>query len=1852
MARSRAPGGLATLRQVSGRISSQAILFGREAVWPDSRLWLSQAENQLMSSRIISAPIAALVVISCGGDVEEAPAVRQPGVTVRSFEPKGETATRPIEVWFDQPVVETKQVGRKNAGPAPLSLTPDVPGHHEWRAVDHLVFVPSEPFSASTHYEALVRQDALSLPLLGEARFRFNTELFTLKAIEPFFGGSGDVRVNVVFTHVVTARAAADTIGFETTTGRKLGARLETSKTGRVMAFQLQQQPTAEEGDEIRVRVGGQLAAAAGGDPIGKDIVRTITVEADKALKVHDISPSEQSGTFTLWVRFSAPVDPAVAAKAITISPKVEVRTVSGYWGVGLTGPFAPSTTYEVTVAQGLRAQNGSTLDHAVVRSVPFPDLEPSVRFEDTGTYLMRRGRQTFSVNTVNVQRLLVTVDAVADNNLAHIVPRLAAMPGCRGDDCGREAGHAESLDYYWRTDLGTLGRRVFKGSADVNFSRNEANTTHVPFADVDDAERQGVYRVRIADKERTWIYAEKWMLATDLGLTVKVAQGEVRAHVVSLSTLQPVDDVTVHFISRTNDRIGSAVTSQSGFAVLRYAPRPEDPLSLVTARRRGDFAYLALAGTAIPTADFDVGGADAAGPYDAYLFSDRGVYRPGDRLRLGVIVRERSMRTPSMFPYNLEIRDPRWRVFRTVRASTDEDGTRAFDIDIPEDAPTGTYVIRALAAGQSASMGRLKVRVEAFMPDRLRVDVTAKSKVATLGEAVAFDVSSAYLFGPPAAGLRVESQCRYRQASITSVQHRSFPLAVDPEGASSPGLSVVQEAGTGLLDEQGSGTAQCALEVAIPPRRPVQVELHAAVSEAGGRAVTGSGSAILHAHPHYVGVRRNGETEYAEATKDAGLEILVVDRDGLTKSGVKVTATVKRVEWKSILKLVNGRYRYVSDRTTSNAGAIEAVSAGAPTPLPFVADSPGRYEVDVVTEGGAGSSVSFWVSGSGWNAWEMNKPDQVGLTLDKASYAVGETATLMVRAPFEGKVFLSVERDRVVWTRAFDLSGNTGSFALPVTEDMLPNGYVVAQVVRSAKSVEKAAPLRAFGVIPLKVTAERHRLDVKIRTESKIRPNTTLDALLQVEGARGRARVIVAAVDEGILRITSHPSPDPLAHFTTKRRLGVRTHDLFDQILPEVKGRASSIVRTSGGDAAVRAKHLAAVGVKRVVPVALWSGVIETGADGWARAKLDVPQFAGQLRLMVVAVEGDRFGAASKSITVRDPIVLMPTLPRFVGPLDSFEVPVEVTNGTGAAASISVTVDADGELSLNSASTQTLELGAGARGVAKFSLKANEVAGIAKVVITAAGGGQSVRSETDLDIRAPSTTVTKGYSVAVRHDQPAHFEIPGGFVRGTMKTRITVEGVPAAAYGAALQYLLRYPHGCAEQVASRAFPLLYLGSMAKAAAPDIVPASGVDALVNAAVHRLFGMQTRTGALGYWPGAEHGYPWATVYAAHFLVEARRAGFAVDGANLTRLLDHLTRIARAAALPSYHGQVPSGRAQAYALYVLSLAERPLLGELQHAADGLASQATDAETEALIDGALLLAGDRRRAAEFIGQQLPAVSAAPREGFASPQRADAVMLAVLADVDPTHRSVPELIKRLQGSAKAGRWSNTQENAFAMLALGKIGKRLGGSDFWGTVRVDGVELKKFNNERRGVVIHEGNDWTGKAVDVTVTGLGTAFLGVQVEGIEAGLPEAAWNGLEVTRVFLDRNGDPIDVNAVTHGDMVVAKVTVAAPRARVENVALIDLLPAGFEVDNPRLSDDAVLPWMKDRATPDYLDVRDDRLIYFTSLEPKVTKTFYYYARAVTAGDFVLPHAFAEAMYDPTVNARGGGGRIHITAR
>lgn len=1770
--------------------------------------------------------LACLALIACG---ESERSTDEGIISVVSFSPEGKvTRTRAIEVRFSAPVVDAADVGSPVEESPLLSITPALSGEPRWVARDRLEFVPAEELRPSTQYHVRILPGAIGGRRLADPReHRFFTEMFGLASAEASFeaGPRGrDGRVTLELTHAAAPGAVEGAVSFLDARGRPLSARLLTRTPGRVFTFALA--PTA--GPDVEVHIAGELSPLGEGHPIGKNIIRRLVAGGEAALEIDSVRPTQAGTRLGIHVRFNRNVDAFTLEQALTVSPEVKTELIETYHGVTIMGAFAPRTTYRIKIDRGLHARSGPALREPFTAKIEMPDFSSAVRFTSPGVAVLESGRRRIDVETTNVSRLVVEVTKVFEDNLVHVTSR---PPG----------SNLPNFD--------TMGRVVHEAAIDVPHEENEVVRTAISLDALEASGRHGVHLVRVWDADHHWVEAKRWLLLSDLGVTAKVGSDYVFVEVISRVDLTPVPGAKVKLLSKTNAVLAALRTDARGRATARVdlSSHEQASLALVVVERGADFAYLPISDrTAVPAlVDEGEGAREKGGDHEAYVYTDRPVYRPGDVVHATAILRDRSLATPPPLPIQLELRDPRAGGVAVLRGTAAKDGAETFDVSIPSDAVAGAWTLRATV--QEEVVGEARFHVEATAPDPIAVEVTPTSHAASsLASPIGFRVRARHSFGPPASGLDVELTCVFEERPFTAPAFSSFRFGAVDEGAP---LFERRRLGRFSLDADGKIERACEMEERSAPEGPVRVTMEARVSQRGGRSVSGVGRVTLHSKNHYLGIRRDSERPYVEEGTDAGLQVVVVDPDGHAVPNVPLVATVFEVTQRSVLRRVNGRTRSISHREKTKIDELAVRSGPEPVALPYTPGSAGRFVVEVETSRQAGASYELWTRGVGRDGSAVGPQDRLRLTPDRAGYDVGDTAEVSILAPTsEGKLLLSVERDRVIWQGSVDLRQGTATVRIPILESMSPNAYLAAQLV-TRPGTDGAA--RAFGVMPLEVRSERHALTVQMEAPAQVSPEQKLRVRVRAEGGRRLPHFTVAAVAEGASPDTDFQGPDPFGFFTRRRGLGLTTYDLYGL-------RLRSLGPTEGRPAAGRPAEAGDAWSDQAAAPVLWSGIVAAESDGWATVELDVPAVSGALRVMAVAFAGDRFGAATDRVQVSDPVVLVPSLPRFAGTLDQLRIPVRLANTTTRATDVQVEVGTEGRLRVSSSNSRTVALAAGAERTVAFDVEADEVPGPATLRFEAATSGwESVRTAA-LEVRAPGRMRRHVEHGVAKHDVTPAFQLPSDWVASSIQARIEVGGTQAFQYGEALAFLLRYPYPGLEPIISSAFPLLYLSDLRSAVVkgqPQEGTSAGDD--IRTAIARVLGAMAPSGALAFWPGGR-AHPWITVYGAHFLVEARRTGRPVDRERLDRLLRHLGGIGGGTAVDGY----PEGvdfRTQVYALYVAALAGRANERALQAVAErferALSSDEEpdipiDNEVRALIAGGLLHAGLRSRAAPLLSGRLVATPRTPRSGFFSATRADALALCVLAEVQPGHPSLSTLTDVVLSRAVDGRWATTQENAYALLALGKLGR--GRSDapaYWGSVLVGGDVLKRFNSGGPFVLSNGGADWAGKQITVTVTGAGKAHVALRAGGLATStLAPPSSDGLEVSRILHRPDGSKLQ-GGTERGSLVVTAVHVKAVRA-VDYVAVVDRLPAGLEIESPRLSPQADgLDWLKEQREADFTDVRDDRIMFFTDLAAGEERTFYYASRAVTEGRFVLPHVEAEAIYDPSVSARAGGGRFEV---
>ena len=718
------------------------------------------------------------------------------------------------------------------------------------------------------------------------------------------------------------------------------------------------------------------------------------------------------------------------------------------------------------------------------------------------------------------------------------------------------------------------------------------------------------------------------------------------------------------------------------------------------------------------------------------------------------------------------------------------------------------------------------------------------------------------------------------------------------------------------------------------------------------------------------------------------------------------------------------------------------------------------------------------------------------------------------------------------------------------------------------------------------------------------------------------------------------------------KRRLSVDGYDLYQYLLPEIVGSSSS---PAGGDESASAKRLNPVKSKRFKLLSQWSGIKRTNSQGEVRIPVDIPQYNGEVRLMAVAYQGKRFGSAEKAMKVSDDVILMPSVPRFLTINDSLMIPVSVMNTTKAQGNVKVDMKVEGPMKVTSKETNSVSVAGGGTGQAVFVLETGSQVGTGKITFTTSGLDK-VTEEIEIAIRPNAPLVVKNDWGIIKAGETKKVDLPKEFLAGTQSTSLTVSTFPGLKLSNHIRYLVGYPYGCLEQTTSKLFPQLYFNELATIAAPDLYKRGNPVYYVKEGIKKLEGMQRYDGSFNYWSGGTYYNWWGTVYATHFLVEAKKAGFSVDEDVLNKALAFLAKKAVSKSTYQYvtypNGQravnTIANKEIIYSLYVLSLAGKADVSTMNYyrARPNLLSR----DGQYLLAGAYALNKNYNAYNEIIPKVYePEVCRRTTGGsFDSEVRANAIMLNVLLDVDPSNNRIPQLEQYL---SKMGNkiWS-TQDRSWTFLALGKAAKKQANSDVDVEVFLDGKSVKSITGKHGNI---PASELVGKEITLKGSGTGETYFFWNSEGVPTGGVQSVDNGLAVRRKYFSRFGN--EVSSFTQGDLIVCEISLTGGEQSVENLVISDLIPSGFEIENPRVSTSADLTWVnnaKDRFNPAYLDVRDDRLLLFTDLNSRQNKKYYYMLRAVNSGRFQLPAIGAEAMYDPDYKSYNGEGMIRIEPR
>ncbi|MCE2413686.1 alpha-2-macroglobulin family protein [Candidatus Poribacteria bacterium] len=1892
-----------------------------------------ESRNLLLKSLIGVIGLMSLLLGACILYIVQGNVRAQTRYSVKTFTPQGEVPQWvDLSITFSEAIIDKSRVGTEVPAEA-LRFTPAVQGTARWIARDRVGFFLDAPLAPSAQYTVQLTPElnpSETFLLTGQKEFKFATDPFAVQQARMEFT-SDDTREHatgfgtIAFNYPVTIVDLKAHLSIELDDETEIPYQIETNTaTARTVRFETKRIKRGNADREIKIKIEKRFKCTGGKIGLEKASVTPVILRGRGTLGVTYSDVWESDGTPYISVSFSAPVLSDAIEPYIELTPTVAYQVTSDYRNVQIHGNFKRRTTYTLKIRRGLTARNDAVLKQDYMTRLTIPDIRPQLRFLGDGFFLARKGHLNLGLVTINVKRVKLNIEKVFANNLIYV-----------------------SKLERWSRWSRNLGKPIHTEELDIPSQLNEEVTTPISLEEYLSDEHVGIFKVVARNAEREWDSAHQWVLITDLGITAKRIGDSLYVWVKSLATGSAIPTARVKLISDNNQTLLEGTTNWAGYvAFTDIAEKTEDftPF-MVTVAKQDDLAFIQLNRHEIATADFNIAGsAYLQKGYEAFLYTSRGVYRPGETVQLAGIVRGPKQVTPQPLPTRIEVISPNGRIMRELRLQTNKSGACDVQIPIPDYALTGNYIAKMRIADRV--VGRVQFQVEEFMPDRIKVAVTADKSTYKLGEELGIEVSAINLFGPPAVGRKVEAACELEAvsfvnsaASASATQWNSFVFGNTRSNFEKQRIGL----GEAKTDASGKASYQFTIPETLKAPSLLNGSLTATVSEPGGRSVTASHRVTIHPYSHYVGLRRT-KTGDVKINQPLRFDYIAVDDAMAVAPGRDLKLSLHKVHWNTILRQNNaGRYEYISEPQTTEVETVTLTSAETVQTVTFTPSDYGEYRVrlkDIAST--ATAELGFYVSGWGNIPVSMEHPTRLELTLNKPAYRPGQTAKLYVKAPFPGTLLLTVEREKVLSYRTIVMKNNTTTLSIPVRYAYRPNVYLSATLTRAIPMegtvTDKKSPLpaRAFGVIPLKIDETRRRLSIEMslsqtndagdmqkiplvsrqrniesaevsqpeNSEVTVLPNREATIAFQVHGRRSWQKydVCIAAVDEGILALTNFKTPNPHDYFYRQRGLKTRSFDLYSGILPEIANVTDN--SSTGGDAltardAVLRKRLSTGSIRRVKPISLWSGFVKTDRNGQGSVQFKIPQFNGTLRLMAVAFAGGDYGGTEAHLIVREPIVLTPTFPRFLAGGDKVRVPVTLYNGTGTEGKFTVDLQTSGDVRLLSATTvsdqqsgindqqdhpstesqQPLvsdsqyavdklsidqKVDAGAEAQVFFDILVQDAIGETNFNLSAHGNTQTTQLDVKIPLRSIAPPVTQSGQGVVRAGEPVDFIFPSNFIPDSSEFSLTLSPFPNIRFADSLRYLIRYPHGCLEQTTSKVFSLLYFSDLARSVEPMLAAEDAVDHYITSGITKIESMLKSDDRFAYWPGGTYVNPWSSIYASHFLVEARKAGYEVSDRVYDAMVEGLKTEAKFSPNTEDDFTSSLGEAQeirkkislaTYAAYVLAAAGHPDRGTMHYLKNRGLSGLSD-YSHFQLAGAFALSGELETALSM----LP-VSVSPnfnkgngqRETggtLDSPIRAQAIMLDVLAEVNENHPSIPMLVQNLSEAASAGnRWATTQENAFAFLALGKILKKQMDKNYTGTLTLNDEHFVDFDaTETR----YTDKAWDGTRVQLSVKGEGSCYYYWSAFGIQRdSFIEEYEHELQVRRRYFNKDGEE-RTGTFAHGELIIAEVNVKALTANLENVVVVDMLPTGFEIENPRLESRAGISWLKAQDfKPDYIDIRDDRLIFFGTFPRQRERKFYYALRAVTQGEFTLPPIVAEAMYDTTKSAVTGSMRITVAA-
>lgn len=1583
-------------------------------------------------------------------------------------------------------------------------------------------------------------------------------------------------------------------------------------------------------------------------------------------------SVDRDSNTPQVCFTFSHPLAEGFKpADFFEISPKIDGAFHIRNTKVCLSG-IQFGENYKALVKEGIPSRFGEKTTQSSKVNFLVDDKSSRLNFP-TKTYILQKNDKLLvPLTAVNVKKIDVKVVRVND----HAFVEGFARPHRHLQD--------EVSSYSWTDITNRYGELLYTGTMDIGGEANKNITKQISLDTIVKDLLPGAYGIFVKDaaskEDYSSLSASQWVLVTDIGLTAFKGTTGLDVNVRSLSTALPSSQILVKLVSYNNQILSSEKTNGEGFAhfdvALLQGKGGNRPAFIYAYGVEGNFAALKLSDPAFDLSDRGVEGRKVPGRLDAFLYTERGVYRPGESVRISTLLRNGNAKEIGGTPLTFRLMRPDEVVVQTETLTGNAHGYYELSMPLSTSSRTGQWTVQVFVDPKAEPIGQVQFSVEDFVPTRLLVTLKSSDPLIVLGKTLPIDVEGRYLFGSAAGGLRGD-------ASLVIRRHPNpFPQYTDYQFGLLDDKYVTSRFDVDLptLDANGKAKLSVTASPQIETSVPLQAIIQAAIRDAGGRPQLGTIRLDVQTYPYMIGIKgnfKNGAIDFQD--KVANIDIITVSPKGARVSAANLRYTLFAEETFYNWSFEQGRsweYKPVREDKQIQAGDLSTTSEeGAKIALPI--EGWGYYRLEVKDpKTGAVSSFRFTKGHLSSNSQSMT-PDKLTVIQDKPNYGIGETIRLHIDSPFDGEAILAVANQSLLETRNIKVSKAGTDVTLKASETWGTGAYVLVSAFRPLKNKEKdqlqnaLTPKRAVGLSWVSLSPEPRTLKVSLTPPAAVKPRQKLDLPITVSGNMGTTTfVTVAAVDEGILMLTDFKTPKPQDYFLGKRMLGVEMRDLYGKILDAIPGEMGEL--RSGGDEGALARNLAALSKRSFRIISLFQGPVSLDAKGHAVVPLNIPDFNGTLRLMVVAFNQNSIGSGDAQLLVRDPIVSEPVFPRFLSEGDTSQMSLSLFNPSLGKKSVTLAIKGGGSIELKE-QTQTVALEKDGAWHTQIPLKGKSI-GDGSVTFTVSGEGfEPITRTFEITVRPSTTATTIKTSLLLKPGETKTLDMPEkqNLLPNTASLTLTASDNVPWDVMAIVKKLTTYPYNCVEQTISRGFALLYKKSMGILI--DEETTKDVDKDLFKVFAILAEKQGIDGAFPLWSVYEpNSDVWLTAYAFDFMQQAKALGVKVPEYTFEKTGVYLRNFVKSQNSNSSPQKLAEA---AYALSLLAGGEIIEDGAVRYFFDTYYDKLTYPLSRAQLGQALVKIGDLGRSKQAFETMLAITESDPtllpygtlirnKAAFIKTLIETLKMTPILKDLGNVADSQIKILAQL---VEPSNQLATQEQAWLLRASHAL-----------TSQGSGGATEKVILSLNDKVVENGKLVTQILTEnmfskgLTLSNKGTKPL--WVNSVLFGFPKEASKAFEknlkIKRSYHMLGGQEVTLNnkmTLTQGDQLIVVLKGELPQntspQAINYMLAVDWLPAGFEIESNRLGTTPIPGEQEGKSSQKYpwseltqtltTEARDDRFIAAFKLTDGVrTFTLAYRIRAITPGIYRYAGLQVEDMFIPTIAANTEAGTVEIKAK